>query len=206
MGESTAEVRRDIEERRAQLSGTIDAIAERTSPSRMAERQRQRVADRFRSLRETIMGTAEGAGGSVQETAGAAAETARQAPDVIRNQTQGNPLAAGLIAFGSGLLAGSLLPSTRPERQAASRLLEQAEPALQQAQEAGREAAGEITSSARDAASRVTESASEAGQRVVEDAKDSARQVKEQASGAAREAAGPSKPSTSTEPGTTGAR
>lgn len=194
MGESTAEVRREIEETRAQMSGTIDAIADRTSPARMASRQRQRVAERFRSMRDTIMGTAGEAAGSVQQSAGSAADTVRQGPDMIRSQAQGNPLAAGLIAFGSGLLAGSLLPSTRPERQAASQLLEQAEPAVRQAQQAGREAAEEIASTARDAASQVKDTAAEAGQRVVEDAKGSARQVQDQTKTSAQEAAKPTTP------------
>ena len=51
------------------------------------------------------------------------------APQAIQTQTQGNPLAAGLVAFGVGALAGTLLPTTRREEQAVA----QVQPALESA-------------------------------------------------------------------------
>jgi hypothetical protein len=38
------------------------------------------------------------------------------AQSLCRRQTQGNPIAAGLIAFGAGMLVASLLPATDLEK------------------------------------------------------------------------------------------
>ena len=45
---------------------------------------------------------------------------------MIRQKSEGNPLAAGLIAFGVGWLASSLIPATRREQQVASQVKEKA--------------------------------------------------------------------------------
>ena len=81
------------------------------------------------------MGSAEGSGSTVagqarhvagsakdgaQQVATRAAEEIRDAPDLIQQQTQGNPLAAGLIAFGTGLLLATLFPPTEAEQRAAA--------------------------------------------------------------------------------------
>ena len=69
----------------------------------------------------SVQGAASNAAGSVQSAASSAAEgvqhaassavdAVQQAPDTIVRQAQGNPLAAGLIAFGVGWLVSSLLP------------------------------------------------------------------------------------------------
>ena len=36
-----------------------------------------------------------------------------RAPTAVKQKAQGNPLAAGVIAFGIGMLVSSLIPSTR---------------------------------------------------------------------------------------------
>ena len=71
MGQSTTEVRRDIERTRDDMSDTIDAIADRTSPRRIVGRRRERMAEGWRSVRHRVMGKAEGA----RETASSATET-----------------------------------------------------------------------------------------------------------------------------------
>ena len=45
MGQSTEELKRDIEHTRADMSGTLDAIEDRVSPSRMIQRRKNRVAE-----------------------------------------------------------------------------------------------------------------------------------------------------------------
>ena len=45
MGQSTEELKRDIEQTRADMSGTLDAIEDRVSPSRMIQRRKNRVAE-----------------------------------------------------------------------------------------------------------------------------------------------------------------
>ena len=48
-----------------------------------------------------------------------AGEAIADAPRQVAAKTQGNPLAAGLIAFGAGLLVSSLIPPSEKEREAA---------------------------------------------------------------------------------------
>jgi hypothetical protein len=180
VGESTAEVRHDIEATREQMSGTIDAIADRTSPRRIVSRRGRRMSERMHSIRESVMGSPEDASGqsaargaarSVQQGAGAVVDEVRHAPEQLRRQTQGNPLAAGLIAFGGGMLAAAVIPSSRTERQVASRLQEEAQPAIDQLKQAGQQVADEVKTSAQHAAQDVKESASESAQRVVDEAR-----------------------------------
>lgn len=200
MGQSTAEVRRDIERTRGEMSETIDAIADRTSPSRMLGRQRQRMADRFRTVRTRVMGTAEHVRGSAQsaaqnaaqstqEGAGQLTDKARQLPDQardqLRTQAQGNPLAAGVIAFGGGLLAAYLIPSSSAERRVAGQVREGAEPVIEELKDAGRDLTDDVKRSAEQAAEEVRRSASESAQRVADDAKSAASEVREEAGSAA---------------------
>ena len=145
----------------------------------------------------SVQSAASSAAGSVQSAASSAADAVQQAPDQIIRQTQGNPLAAGMIAFGVGWLVSSLLPATQKEKQ----LAQQAEtalkenkdallaPAKQAAQEIGEElkpaaqqAAEEIKSTATDAAQTVKEEGQSAAQDVKGQAQDSKQKVQSQAS------------------------
>src|SRR5687768_7303772 len=76
----------------------------------------------------SVQSAASSAAGTVQDAASSAATAVQQAPDTIVRQTQGNPLAAGLIAFGVGWLVSSILPATQKEQQ----LAQQAETALRE--------------------------------------------------------------------------
>ncbi|MEV6490558.1 DUF3618 domain-containing protein, partial [Actinoplanes sp. NPDC051633] len=138
MAEEPDRLRQDIEQTRASLTRDVDALAEKTSPKRVAQR-------RWTSVKEKVMGTpnqakhqassavdtvqdkassaasavqdkASSAASTVQDKASSAASTAadtvREAPHTVAQQTRGNPLAAGIIAFGAGLLAASLIPVT----------------------------------------------------------------------------------------------
>ena len=135
---------------------------------------------------------AEGEGGpSVGErlsgTAGHAGERVREAPEAMRRQAQGNPLAAGLIAFGAGLVMASLLPESSTERQAAARV----QPALGQvASEAkgiGQEVAQATAETAKDEAQGLKETAAEAAQEVKGEASSSAQEVKAHAADAGQQ-------------------
>jgi hypothetical protein len=196
MGQSTAEVRRDIEHTRDDMSETIDAIADRTVPSRVVGRQRRRIADRFRTVRERVMGSADDTETSVHGTvrsgveatrhgAEQVAETARELPgqarDQVRTQTQGNPLAAGLIAFGGGLLGAYLIPSSRAERRVAGQVREAAEPALHELRETGHEVVDDLGDTAARAADDVKETAAASAQRIADDAKSAAGDVQDRA-------------------------
>jgi Protein of unknown function (DUF3618) len=192
MGKSASEVKSEIEDTRQEMSGTIDAIADRTSPARIIRRRRQRMSDGWRSVRERLMGrsedtygsasdTAHGMVGSTRDSAGSVAEGARQAPEKVLEQTQGSPIAAGLIAFGSGLLVASLIPPSEAEQRLAGQVAEKAQPLRDEVQQAGHEVVDDLRSTAQEGAEQVKQRATEAAGTVQEDVRSSAGSVKEQA-------------------------
>jgi gas vesicle protein len=89
------------------------------------------------------------------------------APAQVKAQAQGNPLAAGLIAFGAGMLISSLIPASQKEREAAQQLKTAAEPL-----------AGKVTDAAKDVVQDLKEPAQEAMQSVKATAADAAQNVK----------------------------
>jgi uncharacterized protein YjbJ (UPF0337 family) len=194
MGKSTQELRRDIEQTREDLGGTLDAIGDRVSPGRIVKRRTDRVRDAFSSVRESVMGSAESAQGSAQQVAHQASDAAstvagkaRQAPDQVMRQTQGNPLAAGLVAFGVGMVVASVIPPTKPEKEAAGAIQDKLEPIKERAVEAAREVKDEVQSAAQSAAGELKDKAGEAAGEVRDQAQSSAEQVKDEAKSAATE-------------------
>ena len=192
MGKSASEVRSEIEDTRSEMSETIDAIADRTSPGRIIQRRRQRMSDGWRSVRERVMGRAQdtygSAGGpaqdltgSARDAAGSVVEGARQAPDKVLEHTQGNPIAAGLIAFGGGLLVASLIPPTDTEQRVAGQVAEKAQPLRDELQRAGQEVADDLRSTAQEGAQQVKERAADAATTLQEDLRGSTDSVREEA-------------------------
>ena len=186
MGKSTQELRGDIEHTREDLGETLDAIGERVSPGRIVQRRKDRVRDAFSSARESVMGSTESAQGGARQMAhqaGDAASTvtdkARQAPEQVVRQTQGNPLAAGLVAFGVGLVVASVIPPSKPEQQAAGAIQDKLEPLKERAVEAAREVKGEVQEAAQTAACEVKDTATQAAGEVRDHAQSAAEHVKE---------------------------
>ena len=130
---------------------------------------------------------------AVSERAEQARQAVSDAPQQVQRQTRGNPLTAGMIAFGIGTLIGSALPESDAERRAArqaaervdvegakQRLTEHAQEVQSGVQDRAREAAEDLKGSARDAAQDVKGQAQQEGQRVKEDARQSGQQVRSQ--------------------------
>jgi len=204
MGKTAEELRDDIEQRRAYLSQDLDAIGDRVSPQRVMERRTAAMRGRIRYAKESIMGQADQATGHAVDlrdrAAGMAddarstldeathkaqagvhevAERAGEVPDLVRQKTEGNPLAAGLVVFGLGLLAATVLPESRRERQLARRVQPRLEDAARTAAETGRAMAEDIKPAVQESASRLQESAKESAQEVAEHAKGAAKSVGE---------------------------
>lgn len=125
------------------------------------------------------------------------AEQAKRAvsdtPQQVQRQTRGNPLTAGMIAFGIGTLLGSTLPETDAERRAAreaanrvdvegakQRLTEHAQDIQSTMQDKAGDAAQDLKGSAQDAAQDVKGHAQQEGQRVKDDAQQGGEQVRRQ--------------------------
>jgi ElaB/YqjD/DUF883 family membrane-anchored ribosome-binding protein len=189
MGQSAEELTNDIQRTRTDLGETLDAIGDRMSPGRMMERRKNRMTNGMRAVRNRVMGTVEDFGFAVSETGHAAGsragEKVRSMPDTVRQQSQGNPLMAGAIAFGFGFILASAFPASRTERRAASQLMEKAEPIKQELTEAASEIAQDMREPAREAMERVKEAATEGAQTVA----GSAKAAMHETSGDARQAA-----------------
>ena len=199
------QIRSKIEQTQQNLSADVDALTEKVSPPRIMERRVEQTrsamttmkdrimggtADRTSNVGETVSSTASSAKDTLASTASSAADVASAAPDTVRRRTQGNPLAAGLIAFGAGWLLASLLPATEPEQQTASQVkdlaTEKGRPAAQQLGQAGQEAAQELRESAQQRAQSVKETATGAASTVTDEAQSRAADV----TGHAQEARG----------------
>jgi phage-related protein len=157
----------------------------RESVSARASAARDTVAGTASSARDTVAGTASSARETVADTASSAADTARSAPETVRRRAEGNPLAAGLIAFGAGWLLSSLLPASGPEQRVASQVkdfaAEQGRPVAGQLGEAGQEVAQELKESAQQRAEAVKETATDAASTVAGEAQSAASDVTGQA-------------------------
>ena len=186
------QIRSEIDQTQRELSTDVNALTEKLSPPRIAGRQVRRTRNAMTNMKDRIMGntssayqTAGSAASSAASAASSAADAARSAPDAVRRRTEGNPLAAGLVAFGAGWLLSSLLPASAPEQQVASQVkdfaTEQGRPVAQQLGEAGQQAAQQLRDSAQQRAETVKETAADAASTVAGEAQSAASDVSDQA-------------------------
>jgi hypothetical protein len=198
MGSRPEELRSEIERTREELTYDVDRLADHTVPSRVVGRKVAGVKARARSVADRVMGardsvqdtasnagdrardTATMAGEKVQETAHSVAGTVRETPDTLARQTRGNPLAAGVIAFGAGLLVASLLPETGAEKRAGAAVADRSEGLVDKARETARDMASDLGDTAKDAAGSVQNTAREAAGNTAQQAKESGRSAVEQ--------------------------
>lgn len=192
MSQSPEEIRADIERTRANLGSDVDALAEKVSPSSIAQRQTQKVRDKIGQVKDSVMGSVEDtadavksgvhqAGDTATGTVHSAGETVQNVPHRIAGKARGNPLAAGLIAFGAGMLVSSLIPASAKEQQLASTLKEKAEPLTTELTDAAKQVAQDLKEPAQDALTSVKDSAAESAQRVKDESATAASDVKDRA-------------------------
>lgn len=192
------EIRAQIEATRAGLSHDVNELGDKVNPANIVQRQKDKVVDTVRGgvlgVKDHIMGSADtvregvlgvkdhimGAGDEVKTSTDAAISSIQDAvtgaPGKVVGQTKGNPMAAGLIAFGAGMLLSALIPASKKEAQAASALKEQAQPLV-----------GQLTSTVREAAHHLQEPAQQALESVKSTAADAVGAVKDEGAAAAGE-------------------
>ncbi len=184
MGQTPEELRRDIARTREDMGGTLEALGDHVSPGRMIERRKNRMANSWHSISERVMGTASDVAQSVTDTTGAATDTVRNAPETVARQAQGSPIAAGAVAFGAGFLVAAIFPPTRSERQAASQLMDKAEPLTEELKAVGQQVVQDLEEPARAAVESVKEAASTSADEVKTTAQEAVREGVETAKGA----------------------
>jgi gas vesicle protein len=181
MGQSAEELKRDIESTRHDLGQTLDAIGDRVSPGRIVERRKNRVVNGLSSVRDRVMGTASDAGHAIGDTAAGTVDTLKGAPDTVVHQTQGNPLVAGAVAFGVGVLMASVFPATAKEQEVADQLKDKAQPLTDDLKQTGQQIAEHLKEPAREAVESVKQAATEGQQALTDTAKDAADSTRQAA-------------------------
>ena len=213
MSENPDVIRADIEATRARLGTNVDAVADKVTPSNIVHRQTDKVRDAVTGVKEKIMGAADTATTTIHDTTttGAghttnalhnagdslhdakdtvsakltdAGQAVSHTPDQVKAKTQGNPLAAGLIAFGAGLLVSSLIPPSQKEREAADQLKTAAQPLAHELTDAAKNMAQDLKEPAQEAMENVKATATDAAQNVKTEGQQAATDVKDRATDA----------------------
>jgi hypothetical protein len=188
MGEDTEGLKRDIEDTRGELSRDVDALAEKVSPSRIVDRSLERTKGRLSNIKDRVMGSTEDAAsslrGGVSSAGSSVSDTATDAAETVKQKTQGNPLAAGLIAFGAGWLLSSLIPASEKEAELAGKAVdvakERGKPLAEEAAGVGAQIGQDLKDRAQQAAESVKSTAAEAASTVKDEGRSSAETVKEE--------------------------
>jgi hypothetical protein len=213
MNNEPEQIRQKVERSRAELSSDVNALADKVDPRQVVGRRVNRARGAFQRAKETIMGSAESARRTadvkagemseraygamssmeqkadqatdqVRETASSMQQAASSVPDMARQRTEGSPLAAGLIAFGAGVLVSSLLPRSGPEQQVAGRVKQTASEHSGQLKQAATGTAQHVRDDLRgptqQAVESVKSSAGEAASKVRDEGRSAGRDVKEQ--------------------------
>ena len=185
-------IRRQIEETRANLSYEVDALNEKVNPSRVVDRRVGKAKTSVSGLKDRVFGAAHETGnhaggaahnaaGSLQDAAGSVQGAVQQAPGQLKSQAQGNPLAAGLIAFGVGWLVSSLLPTSEKEKQLAAQaetaVKDHSQPLVDQAKNVAQEIGDNLKPAAQDAVQSVKATAQDGVQTVKAEGQSAAQDV-----------------------------
>ncbi|MGI8700281.1 MAG: DUF3618 domain-containing protein [Nocardioidaceae bacterium] len=205
MGQSPEELREEIERTRQDLSRDVDLINEKVSPQRIVQRRVDKTKTAVGSIRERVMGTASSGTSAIGDKASAIGDKASAAqssvsdavgavggaPDAARRQAEGNPLAAGLVAFGAGMLIASLLPASQAEQNAAVALQDKAsdlkEPLKEEMSQIANDLKDDMQAPAQAAVQSLRDTATDAVQTVQEQGKSSAQTVTSEAKDSSQE-------------------
>jgi len=150
-----------------------------------------RVSGTASSAASSVQGAASSAAGTVQDAASTAVGAVQEAPQAIRRQARGNPLAAGLIAFGAGWLVSSLLPASRREQELADQAKQVAQEKVQPAaQQVAQQVATEVKENLREPAQQAVESVRSTAQDAKDTVTEEGRSAAQDVQGRAQDAAG----------------
>src|SRR3954466_15776325 len=173
MDENPDRIRAEIEQTRAEMSETVDALGYKTDV-------KARAKDSIQDKKESVMGVASSA---KERLVGAGQTVGDKTPDTdqVKHQAkraasvaQENPLGLAVGAVAVGFLAGMLIPSTRVEDE---KLGPVADDVKDRAKQTGQEALERGKQVAQDAAAR----AKETGQQHAQDLGSSAQEHAQQA-------------------------
>src|SRR5918992_219549 len=165
MGQDPGQIRHDIEETRARMGDTAEALGHKAD---VPGRAREAISDRVESVKSTFSGAKD----SVSESApsgGDVKQGAQRAAGVAKE----NPLGLAIGATAVGFIAGLLIPSTRVEDEKIGPMADQIK---EQAKETGQEAIERGKQVAQDVAGQAADTAKESGREQAEGLKDSTQE------------------------------
>jgi len=183
------QIRHDIQRTEAELSGDINTLTDRVNPQRVARRRVEALRGAVESATEKVMGSSghparHSAGDQLHHAAESMKHSAGSAPHAVIQRAEGSPLAAGLIAFGAGVLVSSLLPRSRPEQHMADRVRHTAQEHSgqfrQQVGGAGQQLTEHLREPAHDAMQSLRSTAGDAASRVRDESRWAGRDMKQQ--------------------------
>jgi Protein of unknown function (DUF3618) len=158
MGQEPHEIRAEIEDTRARMGDTVEALAHKADvPGRMKES----ISDKTQRFRDQMSGTASRVNDSTPD-AGDVKQGARQAVGVA----QENPIGLALGGIALGFLAGMVVPSTRVENERVGPI---ADDVKDRVKETGQEAIDRGRQVAQEAAQSAVDTAREQGQQQAEE-------------------------------------
>jgi hypothetical protein len=181
MSNDPEQIRREIERTRTELSDNVNALGDKVNPGSIAKRQVGRVRGAAVSVKDAVLGSASDAADTGQRVAGSIGDTVSDAPTAVARKAQGSPIAAGLIAFGAGLLVSSMLPASRAEQQAAQAVKDTAQPLVDDLTDTAKEIAGNLQEPAQQALEEVKATATDSTATVRDEAASAAADVKAKA-------------------------
>ena len=163
MGQEPDRIRAEIEQTRAEMSETVDALGYKAD---VKTRAKENLQDKRDSAKESLVGVKDKIVGGTPD-ADQAKATAKRAGSVA----QENPLGLAIGAVAVGFVAGMLIPSTRVEDE---RIGSIADDVKDKVKETGSEALDHGKQVAQDAADTIKESGHEHAQQVKDGVQDDA--------------------------------
>jgi hypothetical protein len=157
MGQDASNIREEIDQTRAEMGDTVDALAHKTD---VKSRVKESFSDKKERLRTQMAGTSSRIGEATPD-----GEEVKEGARQVVGVAEENPIGLALGGLAAGFLAGMLLPGTTIEDQrvgpVADELKDMAKETAQEAVERGKEVTSQVTEQA-------VETAREAGREEAE--------------------------------------
>ena len=188
MGQDPDAIRQDIEDTRAEMSETVEAVGYKAD---VPSRAKEAVSEKVDNVKAKVSGTATRAKEAVTGTASRAGDATPSGGDVkqktkrVAGLAKENPLGLAIGAAAIGFLAGLAVPSTRVEDE---RLGPVADQVKDKVKETGQEALDRGKQVAQEVASTAADTAKQRAQEHGQDLADSARQNAQDVASEARQA------------------
>jgi hypothetical protein len=194
MGQDPDAIRQDIEQTRAEMSETVEAIGYKAD---VPSRAKEAVSDKVENVKTKVSDTATRAKEAVTGATDRASEASpsrgqvKQKTRQVAGLAKENPLGLAIGAAALGFLAGLVVPSTRVEDEKLGRVADQVKDKVketgQEALDRGKQVAQEVASTATETAKEQTQ---EHGQDLADSTKQSAQDLGDQTSQTSRSQTG----------------